>query len=160
MAVIKEWKCAAHGDFEGSHPICPELGCDSASVERAFRTPVSVSQGKYKRFDGGLRQTADRMNIANWKTAREGESSFAGRAPIGQELLWGKDIEKTMGRPMAQQIAAAQAPLKLPGKDVAKDPYLTMNNGMRAVANEVGLTQGRLPKAEITRPMRDESIGS
>jgi len=160
MSVIREWKCSTHGCFEGSHPICPELGCDSSDVERVFLTPVGISKGKYQRFENGLRQTADRMGISNWKTAREGESSFAGRGPVGSEVLWGNDIEKVMGQPMAAQMAAASAPLNVPGKDPSKDPYLTVNNGMRYAANEIGLTRNNLPRAEVTKPMREEKVSS
>lgn len=153
MAVLKEWKCAAHGVFEGTHPICPHLGCASERVERVFLTPVSVSQGRYARFDRGLRATADRMGISNFRTAHEGETAFAGRAqdtPIGSKVLWGNEVQKVMGRSFAEQMGAAQAPLSVPGRDASKDPYLTVNNGMRATATELGITQSRLPKAEVT----------
>jgi hypothetical protein len=150
MAIIREWKCARHGDFEGSHPLCPEMGCDSARVERAFRTPVAIGQGKYARFDAGLRKSADMMGIDNWKTARPGETGFAGRAPIGARVLWGDEVAKEMGAPLAEQMAVAARPLSVAGKDPATDPYLTVNNGMRATANELGITKAVRPPAETT----------
>lgn len=154
MAVLREFKCAQHGDFEGTHPICPAMGCISEHVERVFRTPVSISKGRYKRFDAGLRRTSERMDISNFHTAREGETAFSGRAPIGQELLWGSDVQRVMGRSFPEQMAAAAAPLTVP---TAKpdDPYLTVNNGMRATATEMGITQGRIPKAEVTLDRKD-----
>ena len=156
MSVIKEWKCGRHGGFEGTHAICPVMGCESENVEREFRTPVSVSQGKYKRFDAGLRKTADRMGIPDWKTAREGEAGFAGRAnPLGTQVLWGNDVQKEMGVPFAQQMQAAAKPLTVEGKDPKKDPYLTMNNGMRATANELGITRAVRPMAEVTTHKAD-----
>lgn len=157
MSVIKEWKCAKHGHFEGTHAICPEMGCISENVERVFLTPVSVSAGKYARFDKGLRRTSEMMGIPNWKTAREGETAFAGRAPLGQELLWGKDVEKVMGVPFAQQVQAAAAPLRIPRLEAENpnDPYLRVNNGMRATANTTRITQHPLPRAEVTRSLQD-----
>ena len=77
MAVIKEFKCAKHGDFEGTHPICPHLGCASENVVRDFRTPVGVSQGRYARFDRGLRNTSERMGIGDFRTARAHFSSVS-----------------------------------------------------------------------------------
>lgn len=160
MSVIKEWKCAAHGGFEGTHPICPEMGCESADVQRDFRTPVGISKGQYSRFDRGLRKTADMMQISDWKTARPGESSFAGRgaeAPLGTEVLWGaKAVEQKMGVPFANQMTAAAQPLTVPGRDPASDPYVRVNSGMRAAANTLGLTRQVLPPAEVTAPMRKE----
>lgn len=157
MAVLKEFKCALHGDFEGTHPICPAMGCISENVERVFRTPVSISQGKYKRFDAGLRQTAERMGIGDFRTGHEGDVSFAGRAPIGQEVLWGDDAKQVMGKSFAEQMQAAQAPLHVPAIEAAKpnDPHLTINNGMRTTATELGITSNRLPKAEVTLDRKD-----
>ncbi len=155
MTIIKEWKCAQHGSFEGTHPLCPAMGCFSEHVEREFRTPVSVSKGKYARFDRGLRDTADRMNISDFKTAREGETAFAGRAPIGQELLWGNDIQRVMGRPLAEQINSAHTPLVAPANVAANDPYLTINSGMRAAANTIGITARKTPQAEFTAHRND-----
>jgi hypothetical protein len=160
MSVMKEWRCKVHGNFEGSHPICPEMGCISLSVERVFLTPVSISQGKYARFDKGLRKTAEMLDIPNWKTARAGETAFAGRAPLGQELLWGKDVEKVMGTPFASQVQAANQPLHIAGRDPATDPYLTINRGIQVAATEMGLTGSRLPKAELTYEMRPGKVAA
>ena len=53
-------------------------------------------------------------------------------------------------------MQGAQQPLQVEGKDPAKDPYLTINNGMRATATELGITQSRIPKAaEVTLDARD-----
>jgi len=158
MAIIKEWKCARHGGFEGTHAICPHMGCDSENVTREFRTPVSVSQGKYARFDAGLRKTSEMMNIPDWKTARAGEQGFAGRAPIGQELLWGDDVKAVMGKPMGEMVQAAQAPLVASVGQGPSDPYITNNNGLRALANTSPVLSTPLPKAEITRAAGDKGF--
>lgn len=146
MAVIKEWRCAAHGDFEGSHPICPALGCMSESVERVFLTAPAQRSGNdaTARFDAGIKRTVDGMRLGNLRSARPGETSFAGRAQ--QEgsrgsVLWGSDIQKTLGRSMAQLAQSAAQPLN--GQDVP-------NSGMRAAATEAGITARRTPVAERT----------
>ena len=172
MAVIKEFKCAKHGSFVGSHPICPKLGCMSESVEREFLTPVGISKGRYNRFDQGLRKTSEMMSISNWKTARAGESSFAGRgqdAPIGTEVLWGTEIQKKMGMSMPQLTTAAASTLpqveeriaRAQGADAAaRDPYVKKHNGMRAAATTLGVTQHTLPPAEITAQRGDKGLAA
>jgi hypothetical protein len=136
------------------------MGCDSENVVRDFRTPVGISKGQYSRFDRGLRKTADMMRIDNWKTARSGETAFAGRggdAPIGTEVLWGaKAVEQKMGVPFATQMAAAARPLAVDRPET--DPYVRVNSGMRAAANTLGVTKQVLPPAEITAPMRKETV--
>ena len=171
MSVMKEWKCAAHGSFEGTHPICPTLGCLSDAVEREFRTAPSIRSGMTDRTDRGLRKTADMMRINNWRSARAGESSFAGRgvdAPLGTEVLWGNEVAKHPGmggRSFAALTQAAATPLdpaslNMPPERAAVDPYLTKNNGMRAAATTLGVTRNVLPPAEVTRPLAPERIAS
>jgi hypothetical protein len=160
-SIIKEWQCATHGFFEATHPICPGNNCDSDHVERAFITPVGISKGKYAAFDRGLRESAERMGIRNFKTVRGEEVSFGGRAAqenatLGTEVLWGDQVGKKMGRPMEQQIAQAATPLHLPPdtKVNPRDPHLTHNSGMRNLANDPsapGILRSPqvLPPAEI-----------
>jgi len=164
MAMMKEWKCAVHGSFDGTHPICPEMGCESASVTREFRTAPAIHGGMTSRTDRGLRRTADMLGINNWKSARQGEVSFAGRgqdAPLGTEVLWGNEVAKHPamgGRTFAQLTQAAATPLdasqlNIPPEKAATDPYITKNNGMRAAATTLGVTRNALPPAEITREL-------
>jgi len=171
MSVMKEWKCALHGPFEGTHPICPTLGCMSDEVSREFRTAPAYHNGQTARTDRGLRRTADMMRIDNWRSARAGESSFAGRgvdAPLGTEVLWGNEVAKHPGmgnRSFAALTAAAATPLNpaelnMPPERAATDPYITKNNGMRAAATTLGVTRRTLPPAEVTRPLGPERIAS
>ena len=169
MSIMKEWKCALHGAFDGTHPICPEMGCMSEHVEREFRTAPAYHNGLTARTDRGLRKSADMMGISNWKSARMGESSFAGRgvdAPLGTEVLWGNEVAKhpaMAGRSFAQLATAAAQPLDarqlgITPEKAAVDPYLTKNNGMRAAATTLGVTKRALPPAEITGQMGDKGL--
>ena len=45
--VLKEYRCLAHGEFEGYTEVCPH-GCDT--VERVFRTAFSIG-GQSKNID-------------------------------------------------------------------------------------------------------------
>jgi hypothetical protein len=151
MAVIKEFECLLHGTFEGSHAICPEFGCESKAVTQVFLTPVGIGTNFRKRFDAGMRKSADMYQISDWKSSKEGDTSFAGRAPLGQELLWGDSCKKVMGRSFAELTGLAQKPLIVDKRDGSGQVRLDRNNGLREAATEAGITRRRLPKAgEVT----------
>ncbi len=152
---MKEWRCKDHGDFPGTHPICPTLGCQSKHVERVFLTPPKIGNTHHQRFDRGMRDSADRMGIGNFRDARPGESSFAGRAAeLGQEVLWGNDVKNKMGMSFDQLSSRAAAPFTLNRAD-GSTATLTENNALRQVARESGITMDRIPKAEITVHKQD-----
>lgn len=149
--VIKEWKCAAHGSFDGSHPICPRLGCESENVAREFRTPVGFKSDTTKMTDTGLRKTVDDYKLGDLKSAREGESSKANYQ--GAKLLWGDDAQAVVGRPLVEAHTSPTFSVKdEKGQEKQwKDP-----GGMRIVANDMGITQNVLPQAEVTKHLKDK----
>jgi hypothetical protein len=148
MAVLKEWECASHGPFEGSHPVCPELGCDSSSVKQVFLTPPNIGSQALKRFDRGIRRSAEMMGISNFRSARAGEQAYGGDAAkkAGMEMLWGDDVQRILGKSVGELSAAAQAPLTIT-KGNGERETLTRNNGMADAATELGITKRALPKA-------------
>lgn len=166
--VIKEFRCAVHGDFEASHPICPAYGCRSESVERVFLTAPVIGTGVVRRTEAGMAETAARLGITNWKSAqRPGDVSFHGRgaqavysggdAPLGTEVLWGDaSVQKVMGKPLAQMAGETQRQLDVGGK-AAGDAYTRVNNGMRATANTTRIFNGVLPAAEIKGSKSDQA---
>lgn len=153
MAVLREWKCAHHGSFESSHPICPNFGCESEAVEREFRTAVSIVSSGRRRFDNGIKQTVDGMRLGNLRTAhRDGDSSYGGdkARELGTEILWGDEVKKRpefRGMGFDALTQQAQQPFSVQRRDGSVET-LTDNNGMRQAANEVGITKRVLPKAE------------
>lgn len=77
MAVLKEFVCLAHGDFEaytdmdGPVPSCPQ-GCHPSMTQRAFRTAPSIQSHGYR----GLNSTFETL-------AREhGLSDMSNRSAI------------------------------------------------------------------------------
>lgn len=64
MAVIKEWRCMAHGYFDGPEPTCKH-GCSGGMVERVFRTPPSIQSAGYRNMNASLQETAGRFGLAN-----------------------------------------------------------------------------------------------
>lgn len=168
MGVIKEWECIEHGVFERTHPICPEFGCESASVVRVFITPPHIGTRMVRQFEAGIRKSSDMMGGANFRTARPGENAFGGQAAkdAGTELLWGDQaVKKTMGRSFAELTGIAQQPLVL--KDdkgqVRRRPdgselRLDRNNAMREAATEMGITRRRLPLAGELAVARADNV--
>lgn len=57
MPVLKEYRCAVHGDFESakSDPLCPE-GCDT--VDRIFLTPPGFRSERTSNIDRTVRGLA------------------------------------------------------------------------------------------------------
>jgi hypothetical protein len=143
--ILHDFKCAKHGLFERSHPICPHLGCDSSEVTKVFlRAPGTVSSAT-RRFDAGIRNSAERMGISNFRSARAGEAAYGGQA--GKGLLWGDDVAKAfpgMNFAQLQQRAAAGATMRLRNGET-----VTIPDGMRQAAAS-GITERVLPVAERT----------
>jgi hypothetical protein len=105
--ILHDFKCAKHGVFEGSHPICPELGCQSIDVIKVFLKAPGMLSASTKRFDAGIRESARNMNLTNFRSAKAGEAAHGGT--LGQAVLWGNEAEKISGKPFAaltQQAAA------------------------------------------------------
>lgn len=152
MAVVKEWTCLEHGEFDSTHPICPNFRCESKFVKQEFRTPVSIGTQFKKRFDAGIRKSADMMHISNFRTAREGEAAYGGdkAKELGMEVLWGDESKKKMGKSFAELTGIAQKPLIVQKRD-GGELRLDRNNAMREAANEAGITRRAVPKAhEVT----------
>ena len=146
MSVLKEWECKKHGHFESSHPICPSMGCRSDSVQRVFLTPVGLKSDFVRRHEKGIQKLAESYGQSNFRTAKAGESSKA--RPVGQELLWGSDVKKTLGMDMQQLTQATAQPFTVTKGDGSRE---TVPHGMRLAATELGITSKVLPPAgELT----------
>jgi hypothetical protein len=141
MAIIKEWRCLYHGDFESSHPICPADDCDSEYVDRVFLTAPGIRSKFMTEFDRGIRKSAEGLNLSNFRSAREGESAHGGN--LGAGVLWGSDATRFLGADPVLAVKPFSA--KLPDGRVWTDP-----GGMRQAAQEVGITKSVRPKAELT----------
>lgn len=150
MPIIHEWFCAQHGEFEGSHPICPHLGCDSAEVVKEHRTPPKLKSDTTKRTDAGLKRTAEMYGQSNFKSAREGESSKANSRADG--MLWGDQAAQFIGKPLTQ--AHQEVAYTFKDKEGKAQQWVD-RGGMRTVASEVGITQRVLPAAEVTIHEKD-----
>jgi hypothetical protein len=141
--ILKEWKCSIHGSFEGSHPICPSLGCESDDVQREFRTPVSIKSEITKYTDAGLQKTADVYGLSDMRNT-DG-SSVRSNVPIENQAVWGD----SHGVQFESMMQKAQAPIVI--KTKAGKELVAHNSGMVATSQATGNFGGRVvPPAEIT----------
>ena len=153
MGVLKEFVCIVHGEFESSHPICPNYGCDSKGVSQEFRTPVRIGTQFRKAFDAGIRKSSEMMGGKNFRTSKAGDTAYGGEAAkeAGTALLWGDQCKRVMGRSFAELTSAAAKPLVIQKKDGGEVRH-TRNNALADAATTAGITQRRLPPiAELSR---------
>lgn len=65
MAVVKEYVCLAHGDFDATEPVCPH-GCSGQfMVERVFRTAPMIQSGGYARMNATFDSLAREQGLTN-----------------------------------------------------------------------------------------------
>jgi hypothetical protein len=84
MAVIKEWRCLAHGNFESAVAVCPH-GC--GTVIRDFRTAPGTRSEKTKTSDRALDRLAARYQLTDMSN-RNGSVASSRGVPKGMEPLW------------------------------------------------------------------------
>ena len=93
--MLNDFECKKHGIFEGSHPICPAMGCDSSAVKRVFVKAPAVKSDMTKRTDAGMRKSAEMYGQSDWKSAKEGESAKANNR--SNEVKWGAEAAAFLG---------------------------------------------------------------
>jgi hypothetical protein len=71
MGVLNDYKCPAHGFFEGREPVCPH-GCTDVQV--VFLQPVATVSDRTKGSDKTLKQLALDFNMSDIKSKKEGEA--------------------------------------------------------------------------------------
>lgn len=157
MAVLHDFECKKHGVFEGTHPICPALGCASTDVKMVFlKAPGIMSHGT-KQFDRGIKQTATQMNLPNFRSTKGEEPAYGG--DLAKKMLWGKEAVQAFNGAgsgnegianaafaadqSTRQWVAEQNSHRLPSQKLKP-----VADGMRIAATETGITQRPLPPAE------------
>jgi hypothetical protein len=87
MAILKEYICMAHGEFEGFEPACPH-GCSGTMVERQFRTAPGYPQ-TIKGIDQTLDNLAKDFNMTDMRHNSNGSIAGGGNQDFAPR--WGKD---------------------------------------------------------------------
>jgi hypothetical protein len=74
MAVLKEWRCAAHGPFEAVEGICKHCK-NGIFVKQEIRTAPAYRRKNMKIIDGIFRETAANFGLTDLKNdVKSGES--------------------------------------------------------------------------------------
>lgn len=93
MAVIKEFFCKAHGNFEAMEAACPH-GCSASAVQRVFLTAPGYPQQMHG-IDRTLNNLANDYNMTDMKHNSSGSlvANYGSQA-VGKDgvapATWGK----------------------------------------------------------------------
>ena len=86
MAVTKEYRCLAHGPFEGKEAVCPS-GC--TTVIREFRTAPATRSDRTKASDKALERLAARYGFSDLSN-RKGSVGATRAAQSPFQATWGQ----------------------------------------------------------------------
>lgn len=90
MAIMKEYCCAAHGDFDATEPVCPE-GCGSGMVERVFRTAPAIQTAGYRAMNATFDSLAAEQGVTNMNNS-SGEGLRRADAGAYRRLAHATDV--------------------------------------------------------------------
>ena len=161
MAVTKEFRCLAHGEFDGSEPVCPK-GC--TTVVREFRTAPAGKSSKTKGVDRTLASLAARFGFSDMSN-RDGSVGSSkknsgeikpvwGDMPKGNIFVPGKGEVNAKGEAMstAGGGVAALAGMGITGQSVAAQLSQKLGREVTPEPTFVDIAKG-LPKP---RPIIDK----
>ena len=66
--IVKEYLCAAHGDFDAGEPKCPQ-GCGGSMVQRVFRTAPTIQSAGYRNMNRTFNSLAQEHGLSNMRNA-------------------------------------------------------------------------------------------
>lgn len=73
MAVLKDYCCPKHGEFEGWEPQCPMKNCE-ADVYVLFKKAPGLKSDRTKNTDKTVNQLAMDFQMTDIKSTREGDN--------------------------------------------------------------------------------------
>ena len=93
MAILREYRCKAHGEFEAYAPECP-YGCSARFVTVEIRTAPAYHNGRTANTDRNLRGLAEQAGLTDMKNdPKSGESVMDGVRRGNFAAQWGKTPE-------------------------------------------------------------------
>lgn len=97
MAILKEYRCKAHGEFEAYSPKCP-YGCSDRFVSQEIRTAPAYHNGRTAATDRNLRGLAEQAGLTDMRNdPKSGESVMDGVRRGNYKSQWGKVPEGKVG---------------------------------------------------------------
>lgn len=73
MAVLKEYRCAAHGEFEATKPKCPH-GCSPRFVSQEIRTAPAMKGNSTRNMDAIQQDLATSYRMSDIRNSANGDS--------------------------------------------------------------------------------------
>jgi hypothetical protein len=73
VATLREYRCAAHGEFEAFDLECP-YGCSERFVTQEIRTAPGLHSDRTKRADGEMQNLARDYGLSDIANGSDGES--------------------------------------------------------------------------------------
>lgn len=165
MAVLKEFVCAGHGEFEGFEPVCPR-GCKGRFVRQEIRTPPSIRHVGTRNTDALTQQLANDFGLSN-VSSKDGESVMTnlrkidwrkhqGQAPSvwaggvpHAEPGWSQREEKAKTFSPSEIGMQGGAPLRQTNGKVTVD----IERGGRTVAAPIPKVRAAIVKDDKGRPL-------
>lgn len=138
MPVTKEFRCLAHGEFDGTEAVCPK-GC--TTVVREFRTAPAGKSSKTKGVDKTLANLAARFGFSDMSN-RDGSVGGSKKQKNEMQPVWG-DMPK--------------GNVFVPGKGEvnAKGEAITTSGGGVAALAGMGIT-GESVAAQLSKKLGRE----
>lgn len=100
MPIVKEWRCAAHGEFENSTGKCPS-GCPRSMVVQEIRTPPAYRRpGKMAWIDRQMQGIAADAGLTDMKSDGKAGVSVLANEMRRKELAGQAQQKKTGGKPL------------------------------------------------------------
>lgn len=88
MAVLKEWRCKAHGAFESTKKRCPS-GCPESWVVQEIRTPPAYRRsGRMKWVDEQAKAIAKENGLSDMKADPKANISVLEAAKRSGQSRW------------------------------------------------------------------------
>jgi hypothetical protein len=108
MGVLKEFACAAHGEFEemvngDEIPACPH-GCTPRFVTREIRTPTASRSARTSNTDRLTKDLAQQYNLPNIKVDKHDGKSVMENLRKGEKAgdfgaYWGQNVNLSEFQP-------------------------------------------------------------
>jgi hypothetical protein len=111
MAILKEFRCAAHGAFEATEKVCPH-GCAERFVVQEIRTAPAYHNGRTQRIDKELNALASSYGMTNMRNDKDSGSVMdqLRRREPSHESFW-KDVPHSQpGWTQRQEAPAKVSP--------------------------------------------------
>lgn len=149
MAVLKEYVCAAHGEFDAFEPVCPS-GCAGRFVKREIRTAPGLKSIGTKNADAIQQQLATDFRLGDLSNAN-GDSVITNLRKKDWKALKGQPPSQWVGGvPHAQEGWTQREGEKAPTFDPTS---VGMGRGVALKSGSVPKPRAVIVKDSKGRPM-------